>query len=100
LKIEIVKWLNYPHKFFINKYLIRHALHTFNSINNTTLGHTEKNKVDENLLTNVNFKKSKKTNNQDIKNAQILLLKKRDQKAKLIFQKKNELEYFIDEDIF
>ena len=84
----------------INKYLIRHALHTFNSINNTTLGHTEKNNVDENLLTNVNFKKSKKTNNQDIKNAQILLLKKRDQKAKLIFQKKNELEYFIDEDIF
>jgi hypothetical protein len=84
----------------INKYLIRHALHTFNSINNTTLGHTEKNNIDENLLTNVNFKKSKKTNNQDIKNAQILLLKKRDQKAKLIFQKKNELEYFIDEDIF
>ena len=84
----------------VNKYLIRHALHTFNSINNTSLGHTEKNNVDEKLLTNINFKKSKKSNNLDIKNAQILLLKKRDKKAKLILQKKNELEYFIYEDIF
>jgi len=84
----------------VNKYLIRHALHTFNSINNTSLGHTEKNNVDEKLLTNINFKKSKKSNNLDIKNAQILLLKKRDKKAKLILQKKNEFEYFIDEDIF
>ena len=81
----------------------RHALETINSINNTFLGHKDKNNMDELLLTNFDFKKSKnskKSKSIDIKKAQILSLKNRNKNAKLILQKKNELENFYEEDFF
>ena len=83
--------------------ITRHALETINSINNTYLGHKDKNNLEELILTNFNLKNSKnskKSKSIDIKKAQILLLKKRDKKAKLILQKKNELENFHEEDFF
>ena len=86
-----------------NTTVTRHALETINSINNTFLGHKDKNNMDELLLTNFDFKKSKKSKKSksiDIKKAQILLLKNRNKKAKLILQKKNEVENFYEEDFF
>ena len=83
--------------------ITKHALETINSINNTYLGHKDKNNLEELILTNFNLKNSKnskKSKSIDIKKAQILLLKKRDKKAKLILQKKNELENFYEEDFF
>ena len=44
-----------------NTTVTRHALETINSINNTFLGHKDKNNMDELLLTNFDFKKSKKS---------------------------------------
>ena len=66
------------------------------------MGHRDKNSLDKQYLTNYNFKKSKKSKSLNIKKAQILLLKNRDKKAKLIAKKRNELEldYFIYEEIF
>ena len=84
----------------INRHLTRYALYTINSINNISLGHTDENNIDKKLLSNFNFKKSTKSKSINIKRAQILLLKNRDKKAKLILQRKNVLNNFIDEDIF
>ena len=82
--------------------VIRHTFETINSINSVSLGHKDKNNLDEPCLTNYNFKKTKDSKSLDIKKAQILLLKTRDKKAKLIAKKRNELEldYFIYEEIF
>ena len=89
-------------KIDIKNNFIRHALETTNSINSVSLGHRDKNSLDKQYLTNYNFKKSKKSKSLNIKKAQILLLKNRDKKAKLIAKKRNELEldYFIYEEIF
>ena len=84
----------------INRHLTRYALYTINSINNISLGHTDENNIDKKLLSKFNFKKSTKSKSINIKRAQILLLKNRDKKAKLILQRKNVLNNFIDEDIF
>ena len=82
------------------KKIKRYALHTVNSINNDSLGHTDKNNIDEIILTNCDLKRTKKSKSIDIKKAQIIVLKNRDKKAKLLLRKKNFLEYFIDEDLY
>ena len=84
----------------INNKNMRHALETTNSINDVSLGHKERSNFDEHLLTNYDIKKSKKSKSIDVKKAQILLLKNRDKKAKLILQKKNDSEFLYDEDFF
>ena len=98
--IKIKKWNIDNRKINIDRHLTRHALHTINSINNTSLGHTDENNIDEKLLSNFYFEKSNKSKSTNIKKAQILLLKNRNKKAKLILQKKIDSEYFLDEDIF
>jgi hypothetical protein len=79
---------------------IRHTFETINSINSVSLGHKDKNDLDEPCLTNYNFKKTKESKSLDIKKAQILLLKTRNKKAKLMAKRRNEsaLEYY--EDVF
>lgn len=86
----------------IKNSIIRHAFETANSINSVSLGHKDKNNNDKLCLTNYNFKDQKKSKSVNIKKAQILLLKNRDKKAKLIAKRRNEskLDYFIYEDIF
>ena len=98
--IKIKIWNIENRKINIDRHLTRHALHTINSINNTSLGHTDENNIDEKLLSNFYFEKSNKSKSTNIKKAQILLLKNRNKKAKLILQKKIDSEYFLDEDIF
>ena len=80
--------------------VIRHTFETINSINSVSLGHKDKNNLDEPCLTNYNFKKTKDSKSLDIKKAQILLLKTRDKKAKLMAKRRNEsgLDYY--ENIF
>ena len=86
----------------IKNSIIRHAFETANSINSVSLGHKDKNNNDKLCLTNYNFKDQKKSKSVNIKKAQILLLKNRDKKAKLIAKRRNEskLDDFIYEDIF
>ena len=86
----------------IKNSIIRHVFETANSINSVSLGHKDKNNNDKLCLTNYNFKEQKKSKSVNIKKAQILLLKNRDKKAKLIAKRRNEskLDYFIYEDIF
>ena len=89
-------------KINIKNNVIRYAFETANGINNISLGHKDKNNNDNLCLTNYNFKDQKKSKSVNIKKAQILLLKNRDKKAKLIAKRRNEseLDYFIYEDIF
>ena len=83
-----------------DRHSIRHTMHTFNSINNTSLGHTDNHNFDKKLLSNYNIKISKKSKSIDIKRAQIIVLKNRDKKAKLLLRKKNYLDNLISEEIF
>ena len=97
---KIYKPITETRKTNVDKYLTRHALHTLNSINNVSLGHTDKNNIEEYTLTNSNYKKSKKSKSINIKRAQIIVLRNRDKRAKLLLKMKNDFKYFIDEETF
>ena len=90
----------------INYHFFKNYASITNSINNASLGHKDKDNLNNNnlKLSNLGEKKfndlTRKAKSINIKNAQINIIKNRNKKFKLLLQKKSEEDSFYEGDFF